>query len=866
MDVPESFGDVLRRHRIDAGLSQEQLAELAGLSPHGISDLERGARQRPYRDTVRRLANSLKLEGTQLATLVAAAGRSKASTAPPQPSRRGPLLPIPPTPLIGRETQLGQLRARLLDQNARLLTLTGTGGSGKTRLALHLASQLVDEFTDGIWLAEIAPLGEATTVAQTVASLFQIEGKPGHELLEILTKALAKRKLLLVLDNCEHLVDACAELCEGLLGECPDVRILATSRELLRVSGESAWRVSPLRVPDITHPLPTDELARVPSVQLFLERAQAARPDFQLDDANAGAVAKVCARLDGLPLALELAAARTRVLSAEQVLDHLQDMFRLLAGGSRTAPGRQQTVRATLDWSHSLLTPAEQMLFRRMAIFAGGCDLAAVEAVCSTGSRAECVAGLTTSDVLDLLTQLVDKSLVDVAESGGVARYRMLEPVRQYAWLHLEASGERVQLAERHADTYLERAETAEASLNRGAWGGELQSLGRDLDNVRAALTWCRSAPERVERGLRLASALWRFWDSSGHMGEGRRWLGELLAQPSQCGPTPTVGRAKALYAAGFLALLQEGLEAARDPTAESLALWEQLGDERWLGWTRCLDGLIWRFRDPARAVQRGQEALAAAGLVGDEILRRGALYLLGEARRLQGDLDAAFRLLQEARMLMTQNDDRDPRITVYILRSLGQVATQRGDYKQAADILKERLAISNQMNDHWNLPDAVESLAWVATAQRLPQRATRLYGAAEALRQLGGSPMLGELKARRERRLLALRQALGETEFATAWQAGRVLSVDQAVALALEDSHASSLANAQSTRPSNWQLSPREREVAVLLAHGHTNRQIAEALVISQRTATVHVQHILAKLDVRSRWQVAERLAMRAV
>lgn len=823
--------------------------------------VERGARHWPYPDTVQRLADSLHLDGSERAALVAAARRLGRAAATARQSRGpGRRLPVPPTRLVGREAELADLHARLFDGDTRLLTLTGAGGSGKTRLALQLANEVRDAFRDGVWLVELASLAEAMLVPQAVASVFQIEALPGRPLLDQVVGVLRQRALLVVLDNCEHLIEACARLSERLLSECPRVRILATSRELLRVPGEVVWRVPPLRVPEVVPLPPTTELAQVPAVRLFVARVQAVRADFLLEDANAATVAQVCARLEGLPLALELAAARTRVLSVEQVLAHLHDMFRLLASGSRTAPSRQQTVRATLDWSHALLSPPEQVVFRRLAIFAGGCDLAAAEAVCAVRPKQGTAGGLAAADVLDLLMQLVDKSLVEVEQQGAEAWYRLLEPVRQYALLHLEASGEHELLTEQHAETYLRRAETALESPGRVAWQVEFTRLGRDLDNLRAALGWSRASPERLECGLQLAGALWRFWLSSGRTGEGRRWLSELLTRPAPRGPT--VGRAKALFAAGVLAAQQEGLEAARGLAAECLVLCEQLGDPRWLGMARFLDGLVCRVRDPATAVQRAQESLAAAIATGDATLHYFALFLLGEARRVQGDLDGAIRLLEECRSSLMGH--ADPVTTGYYLRSLAQVAMQRGDYGQATELLRERLTRMQQLGDQWTVPDAVEGLAWVATAQGHWQRAAHLYGAAAGLRDVGGSTMLGERQARRERRLGVLRQELGAAGFAAAWAAGRALSSEQVVSLALADADRCG-GRPSGPRPRTEPLTPRERDVAALLAQGRTNRQIGEALVISERTATVHVQHILAKLDLHSRWQVADWLAAHA-
>ena len=367
-------------------------------------------------------------------------------------------LPAYVPPLIGRERELEELRPLILGGDGHLLTLTGTGGCGKTRLALALAQDLVGSFLDGVWVVELAGLAEPRLVPEAVAAALEVQAAPDRPLTEMLITALRSRSALLVLDNCEHLVEACAALAERLLRGCPALRILATSRESLQVAGEVTRQVPPLAVPDLERLPPLEDVARAPAVQLFVARARAARSDFVLTESNAMSVARVCARLDGLPLALELAAARTRALGIEQVAVHLENIFRLLVGGRRTTLNRQQTLRAAFDWSHALLTRDEQVTFRRLAVFAGGFELTVAERVCGGD-------GIAVADVLDLLTQLVDKSLIVFEERGGEAWYRLLEPVRQYALDRLQASGEAEATRQRHAEAYLSLAEAAEPAL-----------------------------------------------------------------------------------------------------------------------------------------------------------------------------------------------------------------------------------------------------------------------------------------------------------------------------------------------------------------------------------------------------------------
>ena len=596
--VPEAFGGVLRRERLAAGLTQEALAERAGLGVRTVQGLEEGE-ARPREATVRCLAQALALAGAPRARFEAAA--VLAQPAPRRPARalrlvrapapavgppgRGPgarptNLPLPRTSFVGREDEVAALTRLLAPAGAgpRLVTLTGPGGGGKTRLALEAAAGRPDAagppggglgggpYPDGVWLVELAPLADGALVPR--AALAAVGGRegPGRPPLDALVEHLRPRAALLVLDNCEHLLEACAALADALLEACPGVRLLATSRAPLGVAGEAAWPVPPLPVParpetGAAAPGPPPDpaaLARFAAVRLFVDRAAAVRPGFALTAANAAAVAAICARLDGLPLALELAAARVRVLPPEQLLGRLDDRFRLLTGGGRGAPPRQQTLRDTVEWSHALLSAPERVLFRRLAVFAGGWTLEAAEAV---GSGA----GVSAADVLDGLTRLVDQSLVVAdAAADGTARFVLPETLRQYAQERLAASGEAAAVRSRHAAYYLALAEASRppfAEHHDRAW---LARLEREHDNLRAALAWTRpggGAPERQgepETGPRLAAALWRFWWQRGHFTEGLGWLERMLSAPA--GPA---ARARVLGGAGVLALYQDPARAA---------------------------------------------------------------------------------------------------------------------------------------------------------------------------------------------------------------------------------------------------------------------------------------------------------------
>jgi non-specific serine/threonine protein kinase len=755
-------------------------------------------------------------------------------------------LPAYLPPLFGRDRDLVTLRHLLVTGDGHLLTFTGPGGCGKTALALALARDLVEALPDGVWLVELAGLTEPRLVPDTVAAVLGVQAVPGGPAFDRLISALGPRSVLLILDNCEHLVDACATLSQALLQACAGLRILATSREPLRIAGEVIWSVPPLAVPDLERLVPLNQLERTPAVELFMARARAARPDFALTERNATSIARVCSHLGGLPLALELAAARLRVLPIEQLAVQIEDIFHLLVRGHRTEPARQQTLRAAFDWSHALLSPEEQATFRRLAVFAGGFELDAAEVV---GGGDEVAPG----QVLQLLTQLVDKSLVVAEERGGAAWYRLLEPLRQYGLDRLRSAGEEESIRRRHAELYLALAEAAEPQLRRAGQGAWFDRLERNLDNLRTALAWARAEPDRHELGLQSAGALWRFWDGRGSVGEGRRWLAELLRVPRPAGPTR--GRARALFAAGWLAVIQESTEAAGTLPTESVAMWRAVGDRLGLSLALWLEGYVRRQRDPDTALRLGQESLALAQAAGDEILTSWATSLIGFVRFIQGEPGAAARSLEAGRDLLLERQDYLG--AGLVLRVLAQVVVQQGDHARATALLKERLVLVCQLQDRWNLPDAIEGLAWVASSAGRADRAVRLYGAGEALREASGTVLLGERQSRRRRRLATLRDSLGERRFAVAWAAGRALSLQEAVGEALTDEAITSVPYSRRRLPDA--LTEREQEVARLVGRGYTDRQIADELVISVGTAGVHVHHILEKLGLRSRWQVAD-------
>ena len=684
-------------------------------------------------------------------------------------------LPTPLTSFIGRERDMAEIQ-RLL-ATSRLLTLTGAGGCGKTRLALEVARGVTEEYPDGVWLVDLAALPDPALVPATVVGALGLCEEPHQALPTTLVDYLQPRHSLLLLDNCEHLITACAQLAETALRACPSLRVLVTSREPLRIAGELTWVVPPLSVPDAQRLPPPEDIARYEAVQLFVERARAVLPDFAIGSQNSPIVAQLCWRLDGIPLAIELAAARVKVLSVEEIDARLDDGFRLLTGGSRTALPRHQTLKATLDWSYDLVSEKEQALFRRLAVFAGGFSLEAAEAVCS-GDEIE------TAEVLGLLTQLVEKSLV-VAEPTAEAevRYRLLETLRQYGWTRLAESGEASAIQRRHVDTYLALAEQAKGLVFRGAeqiaWWDR---LGQEYDNMRAALRWSIDSGE-AEVALRLAAALWAFWFVRGHGSEGQRWLEEAL---SRGGGASAAARAPALCAAGNLEwwALGDG-ERARELCMESIALYRELGDKQDLAFTLGNLGMqVQSQGDHELATTLVTEGLALYRELEDKWGIGMSLNLLAIAAQLRGDHEQAAALRDEGLPILREVGDKEG-LAMMLARS-GQLAQLQGDHEQATALCAEGLALFRDIGDKRDLPSCLETLAAVASSQGQPERAARLLGAAETVREAGGFALPPAHRAEHDRSVAAVRARLGEEAFASAWAAGRAMTLEEAVDYAL--------------------------------------------------------------------------------
>src|SRR6266542_244184 len=728
--------------------------------------------------------------------------------------------------LVGRDHEQALLRELIARERARLLTLTGTGGIGKTRLAHWAACELAQSFGGGTHFVDLSSIVAAEQFPSTLASALQIVDASARPPLEAVAAALRSREVLLVLDNFEHILPAAAFVQE-LLERCPRLQILVTSRALLHLAEEQSMVVP--------------ELAQPAAVELFVQRAHAARADFALTDANSIAVAAICERLEGIPLALELAGARIKALSAEQLAQRLKDRFGLLTRGAPEAAPRHQTLRAALDWSYQQLGPDEQAVLRSLALFRGGAVLDAVERVC----------GLATS--LDHLERLADQSLLSVREEGGEARYRLLETVREYALERLQEAAEEDTRAERHAEWFLELAEEAAprlVGLEQTAW---LERLAREHDNLQAALSWLAASADGAAALLRLAGALWKFWEVRGHGKLGRRWLEAALARDD--GTAPVNARARALHGAAILAWLHGSYDRATALHEANFRLRESIGDKPGLGSSLLHLANVMRSRgDNDVAIQRCQEALALFRELDDTRWRAVTLNSLGMALLGRGSLREARAALEESLTLFRQVGGAQ-RIGS-ALSNLGDLARAEGDYERARALLGESLELFGEVRDPWGSGACLESLALVAVAQRQAQRAALLFGAAEGLRERAGVPLPPADQPERDRALASLRLSLGREALANGRAEGQALSLEGALTLALSEvtEEQQPIALAVNDTP----LTEREREVASLIARGLTNRQIAQALVITKQTADKHVGNILGKLGAASRAQVA--------
>jgi predicted ATPase/class 3 adenylate cyclase len=695
--------------------------------------------------------------------------------------RRRNNLPTSPTPLVGREQQVAEARALLLQYETRLLTLTGPGGIGKTRLGLQVAAELLDTFADGVFVAALAAASDPGLVAPAIAQALGLRESGGRTPEESLRAYLAEKRLLLLLDNFEQVLDA-AELVAGLLAASRELKVLVTSREALRLRGEQEYPVPPLELPEGRAAVDRATASRCAAVALFVQRAHAARPDFELTDANTPAVVEICRRLDGLPLAIELAAAHVRILSPQTMVPRLASRLSLLTGGPRDLPARQRTLRSAIEWSYELLPAEEQALFRRLAVFAGGWTLDAAEDIGSPAGQE----GRDPISILDGLESLVAKSLVRRREGDdGEPRFRMLETIAEYGVEQLAASGEVTEVRQAHAAYYVRLAEEAERRLTGSEQRIWLERLEHEHDNLRAALAWARDSDDNA-LGLRLAAALWRFWYTHGYLTEGRHWLDCWLRRGAQAREAgDSAARAKALLGAATLASIQDDPDSARALAEESLALSRERGDGNAVaGALNALGLMALQQGDVERASVLFEQGVAASRETHDPWIIARALNSLGQSAYVQADYERAATLFSEALELMRRVGSKSHVAITLLL--LGHVRREQGAYDQATALYREALALSLDLGDKLRVARGLEAMATVVWVEGQPDRAARLLGSAAALRDRIGAGLHPLERPIIDRTVEAVRAVLGDG-FDGAWAAGLAVLMEDAVADALD-------------------------------------------------------------------------------
>lgn len=767
-------------------------------------------------------------------------------------------LPAPVSSFIGREQELADILQRLHEH--RLLTLTGAGGTGKTRLALQAATAERERFADGVWLAELAPLSRPELVAETLATVLAVPEIAELPFEERLCDALSDKHLLLVLDNCEHLLDACARLVALLLANSPRLSVLVTSREPLLISGEGVVRVPSLRLPaSFDEPFDQERLLSCDAIHLFVERAQAAEPSFRFTSVTAGPVVEICRRLDGIPLALELAAVRVRGLGVASLAARLDQRFQLLTAGDRTALPRQQTLEATIEWSERLLPEAEQVLLRRLGVFVGGFTLEAAEHICAgaySGHQGQ--ATLTPETILPHLLALVNKSLVQYDQDAD--RYRLLETIRLFGLARLAEAGETAHVRRQHFAWYLHLAEDGAAlpgGLGQKAWFTRLE---QEHDNFRTALGWAVDAG-RADEAARLALGLWHFWRARTYQREGLRWLEHLLALDTATSPLPTTLRPRLFHALGVLAHLVRRFDQATAYHAEALRLWKEVDDQA--GIARALLDRGWQHFDEVHLVearQCAQESLSLAEGIGDSRLIAGALLLGALATIESGEVAGVIPALERSLALWRQFGDLESQATT--LGVLAAAAQRSGDYARARPLLAEAVRLQRQTGNYGHLISTMVGILYQATYAPGPSQpaadAARVLGVLMAWGSSTGEGTEPWMTSEPARKLVNhIRHQLEPEAFSQTVAEGQRLTMDEFLTLAERLTASEGDAAPQPPVPPkapHADLTPREFEVLRLVAKGWTNAHVAEALTITPRTVNAHLTAIYGKLGVTSR------------
>ena len=761
--------------------------------------------------------------------------------------KRGGKLPSDATSFFGRRDEITELK-RLLSA-ARVVTLTGPGGVGKTRLALRTAETVRRGFHNNVWFVELDELRDPSLLARTVADKLDLHDQSARPAIDIVIDGIKDGPLLLVLDNCEHLVDECAEFVTTLLRNCPELTVMATSRQSLGMLGENTFPVAPFQVPDPDDSLSPESIGHYDAVRLFAERASRVVQGFHIDTQNYRTIARICQDLDGIPLSIELTAARLRSLSLEQIVERLDERFRLLGGGPRAAPERQRTLRALIDWSYELCSEHERRVWARASVFSGSFGLDAIEHVAGNGD-------VEPSEVLDIVGSLVDKSLLIRDEGDTAVRYRILETIRDYGEQRLVEAGELLAIRRRHRDWYAQLGARFEAEFIGPDEVGWVHRLRLEHPNLRVALDFCAQQPGEAEVGLRLATRLEDYWAIRGLYTELRHWLNRTLPTAQ-----PTHERVSGLRMNGWYAMLQGDIAVAQQLLTEANELNRELGDESEAAYLKTVSGAATLFTGQVSiAAKQLSEAVAgfrAAGVLRGELI---SLFLLGLARGLNAEAEAGLAVLNECIERSSQLGEVGWRS--WAQWAVTQIEIPYGTLDRAEAAAKKALELQQMLEIRLGMALSIDTLACIAERRDHHTRAAELFGAASVLwHMVGASPgsYVGIDEHHRRHTELA-RRALGDAAYEAAYTRGSQLAIDQAVDLALETKRAE--AKPAEPTPAETPLTRREQQIAELVAEGLTNRDIAARLIISQRTAEAHVEHILTKLGFSSRTQIATWIA----